>query len=258
MRIDRNCLGRIFLLILLLTFVLAACASTAKLREQARSHIDVGTAYLASGQYNAALKELLEAEKLTPDDARLRYLLGITYHRKSLDERAVVEFQRALSIRPDDSEVHNYLGAIHLEKGRYDAAIASFERALANILYDAPAAALYNMGRAYYEKGQYDAALKSYREAAAREPNTVLMPWIEMGMGMARLSGGNPEQAVVHLRKALEIAPSLAEPHYWLGLCYRELNQPDKAREAFQTAVRLAPESAFAPKAKEHLKILAP
>ncbi len=261
MRIDRNRLGRVFLLMLLLPVVLAGCANTVRLREQARSHLDIGTAYLASGQYPAALRELLEAEKLTPDDARVHYLLGIAYYHsksKGLEEKAVAEFRRAIALKPDDSESHNYLGMIHLEKGRYDEAIASFDKALANILYGAPATALYNRGMAYHEKGEHDAALRSYREAVAREPNTVLMPLIEMYMGKVWLAKANPTEAVLHLRKSLEIAPTLAEPHYWLGVCYRELNQPDKAKVAFQTALRLAPEAGFALKAKEQLKLLAP
>lgn len=254
---DSRALSR-YLLLLLLPIGLAACANKAQLREQAGAHINVGSAYLGSGQYNAALKELLEAEKLTPDDPKVHYLLGISYHGKGLDEKTIAEFQRALSLKPDESEVHNFLGAIYLEKGRYDDAIASFERALSNILYDTPAATLYNIGRAYYEKGQYEMALKHYREAAAKEPYTVLMPLIEKNMGAAWLAKGNPEEAVVHLRKSLDLAPSLAESHYWLGLSYQDLNQPDMAAAAFRTAVKLAPESEVGRKAKEQLKTVTP
>jgi Tfp pilus assembly protein PilF len=254
---DSRTLSRV-LLLLLLPIGLAACANKAQLREQAGGHINVGSAYLGSGQYNAALKELLEAEKLTPDDPKVHYLLGISYHGKGLDEKAIAEFQRALSLNPDESEVHNFLGAIYLEKGRYDDAIASFERALSNILYDTPAATLYNIGRAYYEKGQYETALKHYREAAAKEPYTILMPLIEKNMGAAWLAKGNPKEAVVHLRKSLDLAPSLAESHYWLGLSYQALKQPDMAAASFRTAVKLAPESEIGRKAKEQLKTVTP
>jgi len=255
---QRSLAAGCLLLLFLLPVGPAACANKARLREQAGAHVNVATAYLGSGQYNAALRELLEAEKLTPDDAKVQYLLGISYRLKGLDDTAIEKFRQAISLRPDYSEAHNYLGAVYLEKGRYDEAIASFNSALANILYDTPAIALYNIGMAYYAKGQYDPALKYYGDAAAKDPYTDLMPLIEKNMGMAWLAKGNPGQAVIHLKKSIDQAPSLAESHYWLGLGYRDLNQPDNAAAAFRTAVKLAPETEVGRKAKEQLGIIAP
>jgi len=250
-------LGRLFLL-LLLSVCLVGCVNKARLQEQAGNHIHVGTAYLGSVQYTSALKEFLAAEKLTPDDPKIHYLLGISYHRMKLSDMAVAEFQRALVLKPDDSEVHNYLGAIYLEKGRWDDAIASFNRALANILYDTPSVSLYNLGRAYYEKREYDLALKYYRDAAEKDPDTVLMPLIEKNIGMCWLAKGDTEEALRHFQKSLTLAPSFDESHYWLGLCYQKLNRQADAAAAFQSAIRLAPESEFGRKAKESLKNLTP
>ena len=254
----RTVLGRHVLLLCLLLSGLAACANTARLKEQAGNHINIGSAYLGSGQYNSAMKEFLEAERLTPEDPKVHFLLGIAYHGRGLDEKAIGEFQRAIDLNPDDPAVHNFLGAIYLEKGRLDDAIASFNRALSNPLYDTPATALYNLGRAYYEKGQYDPALKHYRDAAAREPDTVLMPLIEKDMGRVWLAKGDPEEAIRHFLKSIELAPSLAESHYWLGVCYQKQNRADDAAAAFQTAARLAPESEFGRKAKQQLKTATP
>jgi Tfp pilus assembly protein PilF len=237
-----------------LLLCLAACANTARLQEQAGNHTQVGTAYLGSVQYTLALKEFLAAEKLTPDDPKIHYLLGISYHGKGLSDMAIVEFQRALVLKPDDSEVHNYLGAIYLEKGRWDDAIASFNRALANILYDTPSVSLYNLGRAYYEKREYDLAMKYYRDAAEKDPDNILMTWIEKNIGMCWLAKVDTEEALRHFQKSLTLAPSLAESHYWLGVCYQKLNRQADAAAAFQSAIRLAPESEFGRKAKESLK----
>jgi len=241
-------------LCLMMLIGLGACANPARLQEQAGGHIRMSTAYLAASQYNGALKELLQAEKLTPEDPQVHFLLGVTYHGKGLDDKAIAEFQRAVTLKPDDSEAHNYLGAIYLEKGRWDDAIASFKRALANIVYETPATALYNLGRAYYEKGQYDTAMRHYQDAAAKEPDGVLMHWIEKGMGVTSLTKGDLDGAVRHLRKAIALAPSLAESHYWLGLCYRKLGRSEDAVKSFQAAVKLAPESEFGRKAGDQLK----
>ncbi len=247
-----------YLLLLLVLIGLAACANKARLREQAGNHINIGSAYLGSAQYNSAMKELLEAQRLTPDDPKVHYLLGIAYHGKGLDGKAIEEFQRAIALNPDDSSVHNYLGAMYLDQGRLDEAIASFNRALANILYDTPAMTLYNLGRAYYGKGQYDAALKHYRDAASREPETVLMPLIEKEIGRVWLAKEDTTEAIRHFLKSIELAPSLAESHYWLGLCYRKQNRSDEAMAAFRTAAKMAPNTEFGRKAQEQVRSMAP
>src|SRR5574340_1254054 len=113
----RTIRGRCILLwMILLLSSLAACANTARLKEQAVNHINIGSAYLGSGQYNSAMKEFLEAERLTPEDPKVHFLLGIAYHGRGLDERAIGAFQRAIDLNPDDPAVHNFLGAVYLGK----------------------------------------------------------------------------------------------------------------------------------------------
>jgi type IV pilus assembly protein PilF len=250
-------LGRCLLLVLMVS-ALAACANTARLKSQAGNHINIGSAYLGAGQYNSAMKEFMEAERLTPDDPKVHFLLGIAYHGRGLDDKAIGAFQRAIDLNPDDSAAHNFLGAIYLGKGRLDDAIASFNRALSNPLYDTPATARYNLGRAYYEKGQYDPALKQYRDAVASEPDTVLTPLIEKDVGRVWLAKGDPEEAIRHFLKSIELAPSLAESHYWLGICYQKQNRAGDAAAAFQAAAKLAPESEFGRRAKQQLKATTP
>lgn len=246
-----------YFLLLLLLIGLAACSNRARILE-AGNRINIGSAYLGSGQYNSAMKELLEAQRLTPDDPKVHYLLGIAYHGKGLDEKAIEQFQQAIDLNPQDSSVHNYLGAIYLDRGRPDEAIASFNRALANIMYDNPATTLYNLGRAYYAKGQYDAALKQYRDAASREPDTILMPLIEKEAGRCWLAKDNAEEAIRHFLKSIELAPSLAESHYWLGMSYRKQDRSAEAAAAFRTAAKIAPDSEFGRKAQEQMRTMAP
>jgi type IV pilus assembly protein PilF len=241
-------------LLLLLSVCLAGCVNTARLQEQAGSHIQIGTAYLGSVQYPSALSEYMAAEKLTPNDPKVHYLLGITYHRMKLSDKAIAEFQRALALKSDDSESHNYLGVIYLEMGRWDDAIASFKRALLNVLNDTPSVSLYNLGRAYYEKRDYDVALKYYQDATEKNPAPVLMSWIERDIGLCWLAKGDAQESVRHFRESLTLNPSFVEPHYLLGLAYQKLRRQAEAVAAFQNAVRLAPESEFGRKAAAALK----
>ena len=149
-----------------------------------------GTAHIQAGQYTPALKELLEAEKLTPNDPTVHYYLGIAYERKGFIDDAVKEFQKAIALKPDYSEAHNFLGTIYLTRGNYDEAIVSFNRALINPLYETPSVPLYNMGRAYKAKGDVRAAYASFSEAIRKEPNSHLMFAAGAEPGGHRLPGG--------------------------------------------------------------------
>jgi tetratricopeptide (TPR) repeat protein len=233
---------------------MTGCATSGWKKERASAHLDVGIAYIKSGQYTDALKELLEAQKCSPENPEIRYYLGISYHGKGLIKKAIAELKKAVDLKPDYSEAHTWLGTIYLNMGLWDEAIEEFNKALSNILYATPAAALYNMGWAYYKKGDYRTALAKYNGAVKREPNTILLPLIERNMGIVNFELGDVDKSVSHFKKSLEIAPSLAESHYWLGRCYIKQKNREEAIEEFRTVIRLAPKSEFGKKAKEDLR----
>lgn len=235
---------------------IAGCATSPWSREQADIHMDIGIAYIQSGKYNSALKELLQAEKMGKANPKVHYYLGVAYHGKGLNELAISEIEKAVNMDPKYSEAHNFLGAIYISMEKWDRAIEAFEKALANILYDTPAVAHFNMGWAYYKKGNYEAALRQYELALVSEPDTVLVPLIEKNRGIVLLAQGRNDEAIKHLQKSLELMPSLAETHYWLGQCFMGQNKREKARAAFHEAVKLAPDTEWGMKSKGKIEEL--
>jgi type IV pilus assembly protein PilF len=255
---NRNVYGRLIkasIVILLAALLLLGC-KTPWDYEQAGTHVNLGMAYIEANQYNSALKELLEAEKYTPNDARIHFYLGIAYQGRGLSDKAIDAFKRAIELKPDYSEAHNYIGTIYLNAGQLDMAIASFNQALANIVYDTPANALYNMGWAYYKKGDYAMAMSKYHEALQREHNTVLMPIIAKNMGLASLALGQVDEAMRHLRKAIAVVPNYPEAQYWLAECHVRNKNWAEAKTQFQALAQAAPESEFGLKAKNRLNDL--
>jgi tetratricopeptide (TPR) repeat protein len=242
--------------ILLISLLLMGCLKTPWDYHQAGMHMNLGMAYIEANQYTPALKELLEAEKYTPDDARIHFYLGIAYHGNGFSDKAVDAFKRAIDLKPDYSEAHNFLGIIYSNAGQWDMAIASFNKALANIVYHTPAAALYNMGWAYYQKGDYPMAVSKYDEALRREPNTVLMPIILKNMGLARLGMGQVNEAMHDFKQALATVPDYAEAKYWLAECHIKKKDWEEAKTQFQALVKTAPDSEFGLKAQNRLNDL--
>jgi len=239
-----------------LFFCITGCETMARNQKKADSHMEIGIAYIQSGKYNSALKELLQAEELGKSNPKIHYLLGISYYGKGLNELAIGEMKKAVSLDSNYSEAHNFLGTIYLSMEKWDLAIESFEKALANILYDTPAMAHYNMGWAYYKKGNYDAALQQYALALAQEPDTALLPLIEKNRGIVLLTSGRTAEALKHLQKSVELVPSLAESYYWMGQCFMEQKNGEKAKAAFQEAIKLAPDTEWGEKSRRKIEAL--
>jgi len=248
--------GTLCFIIVCVIFLSACAMDQAKIREQTNTHLNLGTAYIEAGDYNGALRELMKAEKLSPDDPRIHYSLGLSYYAKGYRDKAADEFKRAIALKPDYSDAHNDLGTIYLDMGQWDRAAESFNQALTNILYDKPSNTLYNLGRSYYGKGDYKKALIIFGDAISKYPRADLVPLIEHYLGRSYYALKDFPGAVTHFKKSVELAPSYVESYYWLGECYRERGRLKDAKKAFETVIKLAPDSEFSHKSRESLSRL--
>jgi type IV pilus assembly protein PilF len=246
----------ILFIVLLLSTLISACTNTPWHKKQAEIFLNKGIAFLEVKQTNNALKELLEAEKYSPNDHKIHYFLGMAYDDKGLEEKAIEEFQKAISLKDDYSEAHNYLGVIYLRKSQWDQAINEFNKALANPVYDTPAVALYSEGWAYYKKKEYQTALSKNIEALRAEPRNILRPLIEKNIGLIYLDQLNVIEAIQHFKISVELDQSLYDTYYLLGECYLKIKDKANAKKAFQAVIKLSPQSSFGQQAKTYLQSL--
>src|SRR5512145_1075398 len=140
----------LYLSILFCLIFVLSCTLSPWHRDQANAYMKKGKALIEAGQYLGALKELLEADKYSPNDPEINYYLGIAYNWRGLTQPAMEKMQKAVSLRNDYSEAHNYLGVLYMDRGEWEKAIACFDNALKNYLYVTPSLSLYNSGWAYY------------------------------------------------------------------------------------------------------------
>jgi type IV pilus assembly protein PilF len=241
----------VFAILSVVIILTLGCATMNTNHEVANGHIAVGAAFLKSGQYTDALRELFAAEKLTPNDPVVHYYLGIAYLGKEARDKAMMEFQTAVRLNPEYSEAHNYIGNLYLENNQWDLAIASFDRALANILYDMPAVSLYNKGWALYKKGDYKSSITSYKQAARIRDAQSLAPLLEKNMGLSYLALGEYKESSVHFQAALKLVPEYAEAKYWLAIVNVRQKNYGEAAKLCQELVQKDPQSEFGMKAKD-------
>ena len=208
------------------------------------------------GQYNNALKDLLEAEKYYSDNPKIHYYLGMSYHGKGMKDEAIEEFKEAISLNKDYSEAHNYLGTLYSDRELWDQAIEEFDKALSNPIYDTPAIALYNSAWAYYSKKDYNTALAQYQDALNKDPMTRLRPQIEKNTGLIYFDQDNVLEAIRHFKKSVELDSSLFDAQFLLGQCFLKIKDNKNAKKAFQAVIKLSPESSFGRNAKTYLQSL--
>jgi Tfp pilus assembly protein PilF len=240
--------------LVLLFFALLACGVSKQNLIKAKTQMDIGTAYIEAGKYSMAIGELVKSAELNPDDPRVHYFLALAYHSINLEDKASKEIEKAIKLRKDYAEAYNLQGTILLGQKKNDQAISAFEKALSNVTYDTPAVSLYNMGMAYYQKGEYKTAVSKFQEAEIREPNSIIMPAIQINMAWTYFAIGEMGHAIERFKKALSITPDIAEPYYGLGKCYYEKKDKTQAASAFRSVIRLLPNSEMAEKSKENLK----
>jgi type IV pilus assembly protein PilF len=231
-----------------------SCTNTPWHKEQAEVFLNKGISLIEAGQFNNALKELLEAEKYSSGDAKIHYYMGMAYHGKGLRDKAMDEFKVAISSKENYSEAHNYLGTLYMDMELWDKALEEFDKALANDMYDTPSFALYNSGWAYYNKKDYQQALSKYQQALQRDPKTILRPQIEKNIGLIYLDQSNLSEAIRHFNIAVELSPFLYDAQLFLGESYLKIKDKTRAKKAFQAVIKYSPDSTFGKKAKEHLQ----
>jgi len=160
-----------YLVIIAVAFLLAGCATTEKDRQKAALHTRLGYEHLQKGDPTTALRELLEAQKLNPEDPNVLYALGWAYSAKGLYPQALESYREVLKLDPKFTEAHNAIGAIYLQTGQWDAAIAEFEIVLKDVLYQTPYYVLNNIGWAYYKKGDRLRAIDYFQKAVSLKPD---------------------------------------------------------------------------------------
>ena len=159
------------ILLAVMAFTCCAGESAQQNLRIAESKRNIGEAYMRQGDYTSALRELLEAEKLNPEDAFTQHDLGLCYREKKLMADALTHLHKAVELKPNFTPARNSLGRVYLEIGQVDKAIAIFKEIANDALYATPHYPLANLGLAYYQKGDYATALQYYHRALKLEPN---------------------------------------------------------------------------------------
>ena len=237
------------MLSLFLVFSLLSCAANLEKRKrQSKVTRELGEAYMHQGNYTEALKELLKAEELYPDDHLLQNDLGLVYMAKKRFENAKDHFNKAIALKPEYASAKNNLGTVYLALEEWDTAIDVLEQVLGDLLYATPHYPLSNLGLAYYHKGAFRRAETYYSKALELEPEFILALH---GIGKTYLALDDTTAAISSFEKAIQLAPKFTELYLDLGNAYQQSRQYKKALFSYRKVLDLAPGSTLDEKAEK-------
>jgi tetratricopeptide (TPR) repeat protein len=199
---------------------------------------------------------------------------GIALMEKGQYEMAIEEFQRVLTKDPRNWETYAYLGDVYRMLGNNDEAISYYND---SIYHNPEAVESYEgLAIAYADKGiKLDEAvdllnktqhiLKDDKFALEATKDSYLesLGWVYYKKGDIAKALTFYDEAYPIWQKGLKIGvdefdPYFAETHYHFGMVFLHKNEPDKAREEFEKAIKCSPNSIFAKRARKELDNIKP
>lgn len=176
-----------------------------------------------------------------PDD---HFSKGEAHYKASRYQAAVDELRQAIKLSPDWEDPHYVLGLSLTELGQLSEAIAEFKQVIELAIKDEPKIlSYYNMGNAHADLAQYDAAIAAYQQAIKLN-HTLSRP--HNNLGLAYAAQDRFEEAVAEFKQAVKLRSDYAQAHYNLGVAYLQMGRKEEANEQQQILVKL--KSELAPK----------
>ncbi|MCP4622502.1 MAG: tetratricopeptide repeat protein [bacterium] len=243
--------------ILILTLFMA-CTPKENLelkKEQAVAARNLGEAYLRQGNYSAALRELLKAEKMVPDDYFLHNDLGLAYYYKGVSEKAIYHYKKSLAIKDDYAPARNNLGNAYAAQKDWDNAIEQYKIVTSDLVYATPQFPYSNLGIAYYHKKEFGLSEKYFKQALATAPEFDRALW---GLSNTYIATGRIAEAVETLEFAVKKHPGNVSLHFELAEAYLLKRDYRRAYGSYIQVVQIDPDSPLADRALLKAKRIKP
>ncbi len=256
--VDLSRSGRVLICLLAAGLLITGCATSDKKKSEADMHMRMGTDHLNRGNYPSALKELLTAQELDPENELIQNNLGLVYFLRGKYELSEKHLGKAVELKPAFSEARNNHGRVLIELGQYERATRELKSVIADLTYGEPAKAWVNLGIAYYRKQDYKAALKSFTQGIEIDRNLCLGQDM---YGRSLLELGDLASAARALDNAVVICKPMSfdEPNYFSGLTYYKLGKTSFAIARMEEVLQLNkvnPSGRYAKKAESLLKLM--
>ena len=136
---------------------------------KARPHNNLGSFYDKQGRSEEAVREILTAIQLKPDNDYAYYNLGIAYTGLGRIDDAIEAYRTAIRINPRSARAYNNLGILYGRQRQMDDAVQAFLKAIEiNPDY---VEGHHNLGVTYRVQGRLDEAAGEFRTVLSLNPD---------------------------------------------------------------------------------------
>ncbi len=208
--------------------------------QDAGAYVNLGVIAMRRKQWEAALRNLKQGERLAPGVPGVRLNIGLTYYSEGDYTAAGEAFESVIHDDPTSVQAHYLLGMCYFFQGVYAQTVEQFEP-----LWDTQSrnlAYLYVLAVAADQTGQHETEERAARQLGEVGENT---PTLHLLVGKADLQRSENNQALDELTQAARLDPKLPFVHFYLGIAYRRQNQFGEARTQFLEDLKIDPQVAY-------------
>lgn len=218
-------------LLVLGLFLFTSCASREKeiRQKQADLYYGAGTQSLLDKQYTEALKNLIKANELSPNNSDILNNLGMAYYFKGEHDLAVQTLKKALEINQDNSDAKINLASIYFKQGNIDGAEKLYKQVLKDLTYDKQARTYFNLGILEMQGRKNLVAAENYFKKSIKEDDNYCPSYYHLGLIQYERRQFN--SALNNFKEAtMGTCVESAAPHWYQALSLIELRRYDEAR----------------------------
>ncbi len=196
----------------------------------------LGTSLWQVGHWDGAIRYLMAAVAVRPQNSLAREALGNALRDKGLVDEAIAQYREAIRLQPDRTSRWNLAKALLQKKDGQQEALAFYRELVRR--QPSSAGEHVRLAGALFEVGRTDEALAEYREALrlwADEDSALYSIALELD------KKGLVDEAIAALREAIRLAPGKSHYHDSLGDVLRKKGALEEAVKAYGEAIRLCP-----------------
>lgn len=236
-------------------FFVAACATSEKKGLLAKSHLDLGNSFYGQQRYPEALREMLKAQKLDPNNPVILNALGLTYHARGRSDLGIKTLYQALDKDPNFTEARNNLVRILIETKDFKTAEKELALVKKDLTYGALDKVYLNEGLLYYDQKKYEKSLEPFSKAIEYSRSSCAAHHF---YGRSLFEIKKYEEAANALDRAVAFCQRSGndEPHYYSALAHYRAGEKRKAVVRFEEILQLYPNGQYFDRSKSLLEIV--
>lgn len=165
------------------------------------------------------------------------YTLAKIYDKKGASDFAVEEYKETLKINPRNYDAFNALGKIYYKNKEYEKALIQFNSAV-NIKQDF-VNGYFNIAMTEQKLNKKQNSINNFKRAISLDPNYLAA---HANLGMLYYVDNDFKNALDAFVNVVKI-DNRYNYQRKIGDCYKGLNQPDKAIDAYLTSISINPKS---------------